>query len=471
MHPIEHVVVLMMENRSFDCLLGKLYPKSERFDGLEGTESNPWHKQDGTVEQVWVWNCGEVTEEAACLPDPEPGELFEDVNIQLFGPGGDRGAAPDMSGFVDDYTCQPWPWTPEDPSGIMHYFLPDQVPVISRLAREFGVSDRWHASTPSETWPNRYFAHCGTAGGYVNNSLSHFPYQWPRMMPTIFRRLGKHGYSWKIYFHDIPQTISLFDLWAKIPTHFCQFEAEFERHCRIGRLPNYSFIEPRYFPTFFSDKMPNDQHPPHNLLYGEQLIATVYNAVRNSPLWPHILLLIVYDEHGGAFDHVAPPPAVSPGGPYPDGFRFDRYGIRVPAVIVSPYVAPGSIIRPPPGPDGTQGSPFCHTSIQATLHKLFDIGAPLTPRVASAPDLLPALSLERPENDGPPLLTIDPHRPSASELRKFRRRPRNQHQRNLRNPLLLLPRGIAGVTGAVRGAGAKIVPESWRRPRPGRAVR
>ena len=85
MPPIEHVVVLMLENRSFDCLLGKLYPKSEQFDGLEGTESNPWHKQDGTVQQVRVWNCGEVTEEAACLPDPEPGELFEDVNVQLFG--------------------------------------------------------------------------------------------------------------------------------------------------------------------------------------------------------------------------------------------------------------------------------------------------------------------------------------------------------------------------------------------------
>jgi phospholipase C len=83
------------------------------------------------------------------------------------------------------------------------------------------------------------------------------------MMPTIFRRLGKHGYSWKIYFHDIPQTVSLFDLWAKIPTHFCQFEREFERHARLGRLPNYSFIEPRYFPTLLSDKMPNDQHPPH----------------------------------------------------------------------------------------------------------------------------------------------------------------------------------------------------------------
>jgi phospholipase C len=471
MQPIEHVIVLMLENRSFDSLLGRLYPKSERFNGLAGTESNPWHKQDGTVEQVRVWNSDAMTEEAACLPDPEPGELFEDVNMQLFGLAGERGAPPDMSGFADNYVRQPWPWAPEEPSGIMHCFTPDQVPVISRLAREFGVSDRWHASTPSETWPNRYFAHCGTAGGYVNNSLSRFPYQWPRMMPTIFRRLGRHGYSWKIYFHDIPQTATLFDLWPKIPTHFCQFEAEFERHCRIGRLPNYCFIEPRYFPTFFSDKMPNDQHPPHNLLYGEQLIATVYNAVRHSPLWPRTLLIIVYDEHGGAFDHAAPPEAVSPGGPYPDGFRFDRYGIRVPAVIVSPYVAPGSIIRPPPGPDGKEGYPFCHTSILATLHKLFDIGAPLTPRVAAAPDLLSALTLERPENNGPEHLAIDPHRPSASELKRFRRRHRNRHQRNLRHPLLLLPEGAAELTGAVRRVGAKIVPEEWRRKRPQRTAR
>jgi phospholipase C len=217
--------------------------------------------------------------------------------------------------------------------------------------------------------------------------------------------------------------------------------------------------------------MPNDQHPPHNLLYGEQLIATVYNAVRNSPLWQRTLLIIAYDEHGGAFDHVIPPGAVSPGGPYPDGFRFDRYGIRVPAVIVSPYVAPGSIIRPPLRPDGAETYPFDHTSIIATLHRLFDIGPPMTKRVAAAPDLLSALTLEQPENDGPQLLAIDPHRPSASELKRFRRRQRNRHQRNLHNPLLWLPYGAVELTGAVRGIGAKIVPEAWRRPRPKRDVR
>ena len=195
MHSIEHVVVLMLENRSFDCLLGKLYPKSDRVrraggDGKQslaqagrhgragpGLEQRRGHGRGGLSARSGAGRAVRGRQRAAVRPGRRS--------------GGDRGGPPDMSGFVDNYARQPWPWTPDDPSGIMHYFLPAQVPIISRLALEFGVSDRWHASTPSETWPNRYFAHCGTAGGYVNNSLSRFPYQWPRMMPTIFRRLGK----------------------------------------------------------------------------------------------------------------------------------------------------------------------------------------------------------------------------------------------------------------------------------------
>src|SRR3954454_24508484 len=115
MHPIEHVVVLMLENRSFDSLLGGLYPKSEKFDGLAGTESNPWHKADGTVEQIRVWNSEAMTEEAACLPDPEPGELFEDVNMQLFGVDGggegDRRAPPAPSGVRGKLARPPRPRT------------------------------------------------------------------------------------------------------------------------------------------------------------------------------------------------------------------------------------------------------------------------------------------------------------------------------------------------------------------------
>jgi phospholipase C len=464
MRKIDHVVVVALENRSFDSMLGRLYPKSERFDGLDGTESNPWHKPDGSVEQVAVWNSRQLTARAASIPSPDPGELFSDISEQIFG----RGAAPEgpatMTGFVDNYAAQPPQNGTPDPRDVMHYFLPDQVPVISRLAREFGVSDRWHASAPCETWPNRYFMHAGSGGGHVNNERGHFPYYRPPLaLPTIFRRLDACGYSWRIYFHDLPQAATLVDLWAKIPTRFCLFEAEFERHAQSGRLAHYSFIEPRYFTSRRHQTVPNDQHPPHNILYGEQLIAAVYNAVRSAPTWPRTLLIVTYDEHGGCFDHVPPPPAVSPGGPYPDGFAFDRYGVRVPAVIVSPYVAPGSIIPPLARAESEPSFPFDHCSIQATLHRLFDLGPPLTPRVAAAPDLLNALSLAAPENHGPDRIDLEELSPTAVEVEMHHRLPRNRHQRNFRHPTLGLPAATARLTAHIRGFGARVTPPGWRR--------
>ena len=440
MPKIEHVVVLMLENRSFDCMLGRLYPKSEAFDGIDGTESNPWHRPDGGIEEIGVWNSAAMPPEAACLPDPDPGELFTDFHTQLFGLEGGR--QPNMSGFVDSYMRQPpVNGLRYDPRAVMHYFTPAQVPVLSLLARSFGVCDRWHASAPCETWPNRYFAHCGTGGGFVNNERSRFPRRWPRTMPTIFRRLGKAGRSWKVYFHDLPQTATLLDLWLAIPRHFHLFEEVFENDARNGRLPNYSFIEPRYYPSRLTGKVPNDQHPPHNIVYGEQLIASVYNILRSAPSWKRTLLIVIYDEHGGCFDHVPPPPAVSPGGPYPDRFAFDRYGVRVPAVVVSPFVAPGSVLRPPRPTAGEPYHPFDHTSIIATLQKIFDLAPPLTPRVAAAPDLLSALTLDKPENDGPERIAAHPRRPSAQEVRAHARRPRNRLQRGLG--------AHAGVPGAV----------------------
>lgn len=183
------------------------------------------------------------------------------------------------------------------------------------------------------------------------------------------------------------------------------------------------------------------------ILYGEQLIASVYNAVRSAPIWRRTLLIVVYDEHGGCFDHVPPPPAVPPGGPCPAGFEFDRYGVRVPAVLISPYVAPGSIIRPPQNPAGEPTFPFDHASIIATLQKLFELGPPMTPRVVAAPDLLCALTLGQPENDGPEHVATHPRQPSRREAWAHARRPRNRLQRSMRNPLWALPgtaaRGIA----------------------------
>jgi phospholipase C len=467
MAKIEHVVVLMLENRSFDSMLGRLYPKSDRFDGLDGSESNPWHKPDGTVERIPVWNSAEITPADACIPDPDPGELFTDMHTQLFGLNGSPDGPVTMDGFVDNYMKQPPVDRPYDPRAVMHHIMPDQIPVMTQLARAFAVSDRWHASAPCETWPNRYFAHCGTGGGWVNNERSRFPHHWPRTMPTIFRRLDRAGYDWKVYFHDVPQAVTLFDLWLKMPTHFCFFESEFARHVRTNRLPHYSFIEPRYYANLLTRKLPNDQHPPHNMLYGEQLIASVYNALRQGPAWERTLLVITYDEHGGCYDHVPPPAATAPGGPCPDGFSFDRYGVRVPALIISPWVAPGGVIRPPVRDDGRPPAPFDHASIPATLHRLFDIGPPLTPRVAAAPDLLCALTLPSPDNMGPARVETDPHRPHRAEIRAHRRRPRNRHQAHLTSAASLLPGAITGITAGVRSLGAKLVPERLRQRRNG----
>jgi phospholipase C len=249
---IKHVVVLMLENRSFDCMFGMLYPKSAEFDGLTGKETNPYTKPDGSEELQPVWNNDGMEPATACIPDPDPGELFQaDMTMQIFGlKGSPSDDPPKMNGFVDSYVRQKGPPQP-DPLSVMHYFTQKQVPVISQLAKAFGVSDQWHASAPCQTWPNRFFAHTGTAGGYVDNE----PYRFPYEMETIFERLGASGNSWKVYFHDLPQSATLANIWHEVPFHFCFFEDEFAEDCRNGDLPNYSFIEPRYFTS--SDLIPN----------------------------------------------------------------------------------------------------------------------------------------------------------------------------------------------------------------------
>jgi phospholipase C len=167
------------------------------------------------------------------------------------------------------------------------------------------------------------------------------------------------------------------------------------------------------------------------------LIASVYNAVRGGPGWKKTLLIITYDEHGGCYDHVAPPPATPPGGQTSDGFRFNSFGVRVPAVIVSPWVLKGSVIRPP-GP-----TPFDHTSIIATLRKLFPF-APLTARDAAAPDLLTALSGDD-DNDGPPFIQVTAPAPSGPELASAAAAKPNDLQRALSTTALLMPTAGANI--------------------------
>ena len=395
---INHIVVLMLENRSFDCLLGKLYDRSVGFEGLSGSEQNP----DASGAVVPVWNSPGTDETTMRIPNPDPGELWTDINTQLFGsPDTPRpGQQPTMDGFVTNYLAQRIqnPMQTYDAKSVMHYFTPDQVPVLSRLAKQFAVCDLWFASTPCQTWPNRWFVHAATADGHENNNPPHFP-----DVPTIFNRLELAGIgSWKIYFHDFAQAHTLLQLFL-LGSHFHTYQ-QFQADCQSNMLPAYSFIEPQYFNDFGHPE--NDQHPPSVVTLGEQLIADVYNCLRASRSWRKTLLIITYDEHGGCFDHVPPPAAVPPEPPIANQtFGFDRYGVRVPAVVVSPYVAPGTIF----GKSTT--APFDHTSIIATVHKRFGTQA-LTARDTQAPDVDSVLTLPRPSNLGPLRLKALPYGPS-----------------------------------------------------------
>jgi phospholipase C len=430
---IKHVVVLMLENRSFDCLLGQLHINRPDFNGLVGTESNP--HTGGPVSTIPVWNDETNIPGTMTIPTPDPGELFADINMQLFGfNGAPNNHAPPMNGFVDNYVRQTEA-PPCEPKQTMHYYTPGQVPVISQLANAYAVCDQWHASAPNQTWPNRFFVHCATAGGYINNSPPHFPY----LMPTIQGHLNAIDNGWKVYFHDIPQSLALARLWTQRAS-FRRFE-EFAADAAAGQLPCYSFIEPRYFADVGLG-MPNDQHPPHDVIFGEQLIASVYNTVRLSPLWDNTLLIVTYDEHGGCYDHAPPPLAVSPGDDrLQDGFAFDRYGVRVPAIIISPYIEPGTILRsaaaglPHVGPP----YPYDHASVVATLRKCFNLGGALTNRDNAAPDLDAVLNLDAPTNNQLPAITVPAYVPSQKDLQDAIGRPLTDIQIALHRLASILP--------------------------------
>ena len=184
------------------------------------------------------------------LPTPDPNELFSDMTDQIFGQGIEPPAPPTMTGFAQNYAKI----ATNDPKAVMHGFSPNQLPVLSALAKAFGVCDRWHASAPNQTWPNRFFVHTGTAAGHVNNSPPRFPYE----MPNIFNKLTAKQCSWRIYYHDIPQAATLTQIWSELPDHLYSFEEDFMADAMSGRLPNYSFIEPRYFSDPLLCRMPND---------------------------------------------------------------------------------------------------------------------------------------------------------------------------------------------------------------------
>jgi phospholipase C len=246
----------------------------------------------------------------------------------------------------------------------MKCFDPARLPALTTLANEFVLCDRWFASLPAQTWPNRFFVHAATSGGFADNQFREYRFD------TVYDRLDDAGYDWSIYFHDFPHAYTIASLRQPTSALHFKFAKQFFLDLKHGRLPAYSFIEPRYF-DFLRWKA-NDSHPPHDVRLGEHLIADIYESLRRSSAWESALFIVLCDEHGGLFDHVPPPAAVNPDGKLSASppFAFDRLGVRVPAVIISPWVQKGSV-------DSTV---FDHTSVIATLRELFAIGGPLTRR-------------------------------------------------------------------------------------------
>lgn len=217
-------------------------------------------------------------------------------------------------------------------------------------------------------------------------------------MRTLYDNLSDMNVSWRIYYHDVPQSMALSTQHKYFLSKYELFDA-FIRDCRQGLLPQYSFIEPRYFNEGASRA--NDQHPIHGVVLGENLIADVYEALRASPTWAQTLLIVTWDEHGGFYDHVLPPKTVNPEGLNAPGFDFSRLGARVPSVVVSPYIPAGTI----------DSRILDHASIAATARKVFGLKAPLTKRDSQASSLEGLMTLREPRIDAPTTL----ERPQTAE--------------------------------------------------------
>jgi phospholipase C len=394
---IKHVYVLMLENRSFDHMLG--------FSGITGTDAEtltPTAVRGLTGNETNIHNgkTFQVQRGARFSMPTDPGHEFPEVLQQLCGTGAHYprgGAYPPVnnSGFVDSYVAAGGASAQE----IMNCYTPDQLPVLNALAREFVVCDNWHASIPGPTWPNRMFIHAASSGG-----LDHSPSvleiaHWEAVAGfrfdsgTIFDRLQQHGIHRRIYGgDDFPMVAALKGIGLGDVRHYDLFAGDV---AAANYTDRYIFIEPSY-DVFHSYRNGTSQHPLGDVTKGELLIKQTYEAIRNSPAWENSLLIVTWDEHGGFYDHMAPGAAVPPGDTGLDsqhnqnGFTFAQYGVRVPAVVVSPRIPKGLIDH----------RVYDHASICTTAEMLFGMN-PMTARDAKANHLDSLITLKAARQDAP----------------------------------------------------------------------
>ena len=295
---IDHVVFVMMENRSFDHFLGAMkLLEARQFEGLTADMGNP--DADGNAVLVY-------RNDTDCQ-DPDPHHGWSSAHDQF-----NEGA---NDGFVLDYGGP----------GVMQYMTRDDLPITWALADSFAVCDQYFCSVMGPTWPNRFYGHCGTSLGMRSND---FPKGGAYEIPHVWAKLAEAGVSHQYYFSDLPFAVLMEG--ALDPENLRYFE-DFVRDAELDRLPAVSWVDPGF--AF------NDDHPPHHVAMGQEFLAAVYKALANSPAWKRCLLVITYDEHGGFYDHVPPP--TTDDDYVADGF--DQLGFRVPTLAIGPWVKQGAV--------------------------------------------------------------------------------------------------------------------------------
>ncbi len=418
MSEIKHIVYLMLENRSMDQLLGWLYDqqnppkvnvppqKTPTYDGLK---QNTYFNLDKQGEKHYVQK---GTDNNLNVPIHDPHEEYSHINKQLFGSENNPVSQqkPTMGGFYQDFASYH-----DYPEQIMQTYTPEELPVLNGLARHFAVSDRYFCSIPSQTNGNRAFAACGNSLGindngqleaWVNNRDFCFipphtsqPEGRQFNQKTLWNVLSDNGKNqpsdWMIYYSQGNWWEDLLGLEGysytrdlmeqlqgkEFDPHFDKMEAFYAR-AKAGTLPSVCFLEPEWgleFPIGDCDYGINgaDYHPPTNLAPGEAFVKQIYEALTsNKAAWAQTLWIINFDEHGGTYDHVAPPwnatpPWASNGTPTPEvtelDFKFDRFGVRVPLLLVSPQVQESTVFR------AEGDTPYDHTSVIATILKMMGI--------------------------------------------------------------------------------------------------
>lgn len=413
--PIQHVFVLMLENHSFDNMLA--------LSGIPGLaaagagDCNSWNGQTYCVAG-----------NAPTSMPTDPGHEFSDVVEQLAGPGAQYpsgGPYPpiDNSGFAASYatsTTEGAAPPSADIGDIMLCFdTAAQLPVLHQLATQFVVCDHWFSSLPGPTWPNRYFLHGASSSGLDHSPTQQEMLEWEDVdgfrypNGSIFDAMNAHGIRYRLYHDDsgpiegrVSQVSSIhgIELWDMNDL------SRFANDLKASYPWAYTFIEPNYGDVVNgSYSGGSSQHPMDGIARGEALLRQIYEALRASPLWESSALIVAYDEHGGFYDHIAPEAAVPPGDAAPAtwnryGFTFDRYGVRVPAVIVSPWLAPG-----------VDHTVYDHTSVLATLESLFGLAA-LTARDRVAQSIGGLLSPASLRTDCPATLAAAPAPAAAPAL-------------------------------------------------------